>query len=111
MNLLSSLEGEFIILFSVFFRQLGVVKSLWEEVVNEGTEGEPVRPAVCEVGDVHVLIIPGSTLAPDQDCLHLWAHANLTGLATSSGSMDAKLEGDASVCCHPSSLAVRVEAR
>ena len=28
---------------------------LREEVVNESAEGEPVRPAVCEVGDVHVL--------------------------------------------------------
>ena len=28
---------------------------LWEEVVDESTEGESVRPTVCEVGDVHVL--------------------------------------------------------
>ena len=28
---------------------------LWEEVVNEGAEGEPVCPAVGEVGDVHIL--------------------------------------------------------
>ena len=28
---------------------------LGEEVVNEGAEGESVRPAVREVGDVHVL--------------------------------------------------------
>ena len=114
-NLLSSLEGEFVILFSVLLCQLGVVKSLesnftspsyqisnafsiainiatcnhhqnhqsspielhrnkklsqspsrlqslwnqykdlWEEVVNEGAEGKPVRPAVGEVGDVHIL--------------------------------------------------------
>ena len=28
---------------------------LREEVVDESAKGEPVRPAVCEVGDVHVL--------------------------------------------------------
>ena len=33
------------------------VKALYlrEEVVDESAKGEPVRPAVCEVGDVHVL--------------------------------------------------------
>ena len=28
---------------------------LREEVVDESAKGEPVRPAVCEVGDVHIL--------------------------------------------------------
>ena len=31
---------------------------------------------------------------------------NLAGLATSGRSVDAKLKGDASVCCHSASLAV-----
>ena len=28
---------------------------LREEVVDESAKGEPVRPAVCEVGNVHIL--------------------------------------------------------
>ena len=34
---------------------IAIRNHLWEEVVNEGAESETVRPAVREVGDVHVL--------------------------------------------------------
>ena len=46
--------------------------------MNESTEGQAIRPGAGEVGDLDILILPGPALAPDEDGLHLWGHADLT---------------------------------
>ena len=51
--------------------QRSEVECVGEEVVNESTECETVRPATGEVLDVNIVVLPGSALTPDQDRLHL----------------------------------------
>jgi len=51
--------------------QRSEVECVGEEVVNESTECETIRPAAGEVLDVNIVVLPGSALTPDQDRLHL----------------------------------------
>ena len=59
-------------------------------MVNESTEGQAIRPGAGEVRDFNILILPGPALAPDEDGLHLWGHADLT-LCPSLWPDDAQL--------------------
>ena len=74
------------------------VESVGEKVVNEGTKSKTVGPGRGEVLDVDIVVLPGATLTPDQDGLHLRGQTFLPG--------DAELDGQSGMCRHPSTLAV-----
>jgi len=71
---LSGLEGKLIVGLPVAWTQLPVVEGLGEKVVDEGTEGQTISPRGGEVLNLHVIVFPGSALAPDEDSLHLRGH-------------------------------------
>jgi len=104
---LSGLECKMVIGFSVLWGQFGIIKSLWEEMMNKGTEGESIRPGVGEVLYFHIIILPSPALAPDQNSLHLGGH-HLDTL--SRGSENSEFQGNTSMSGHTSFLAVWVEA-
>merc|ERR1719357_722899 len=45
-----------------------------QKVVDEGTEGQTISPRGSEVLNLHIIVFPGSALAPDEDSLHLRGH-------------------------------------
>lgn len=53
--LLCSGEGQSEVLFAVCWVKCSVVKSIWEEFVDESTEGHATAPAGGEILDVHML--------------------------------------------------------
>ncbi len=126
-NLLSSLEGQFVVLLSIAPVQLLEVERLGEEVVNEGAESDAVSPAAREVLDLHSLrsktgatvtnvtslrlsslsadlVVPDPALAPDENRFHLGRHH----LHASRRSDDAQLHGDSSVSRHATAFGVAV---
>ena len=66
--------------------------------MNESTEGPAVSPGCCEVTDVDIIVLPGPTLTPDQDRLHLGRQTLLPG--------DAELNSQAGVSGHTSTFTV-----
>lgn len=76
--------------------------------MDESAECESICPGVGEVFYSDILVIPASALAPDHHSLHLGRHHLQAGAL---GTDDTELEGNASMCCHSTALAVRVEAR
>lgn len=52
---LGNFEGEREVVPALVGRQLGVVERVWQEVVNQRAEREPVRPARREVLQLYIL--------------------------------------------------------
>lgn len=90
---LSRLEGDLVVLLPVVGVDLGKVKGLGKEVVNEGAKGHAVGPGRGKVFDPDSLkvtdhedqvnwhsteeeepdlVVTHSALAPDENGLHLW---------------------------------------
>ena len=98
---LSSHEGQFVV-FQPILRRVrfqGVeVEGIWEEVVDEGTEGKPTGPGLCEVDHVDVGVGASPALAPDEDGLHLRAQRLLPS--------DPQLDGKPGVCAYTSTFGI-----
>jgi len=71
---LSGLEGQLVIGLAVVRGQAREVKCLWEEMMNESAEAQTIGPRIGEVGNLNVVVLPCSALAPNQDSLHLGGH-------------------------------------
>merc|ERR1711936_1300829 len=82
--------------------QRSKVECIGEEVVNECAEGEAVSPGLSEVVDCDTVVLPGPTLAPDEDGLHLGAEGLLPD--------NPELQSQARVCRHSSTFAVWVQS-
>ena len=66
--------------------------------MNEGAEGEPAGPRLCEVDHIDVGVGAGPALAPYEDGLHLRAQGLLSG--------DPQLDGQAGVGSYTSTFGI-----